>query len=84
MTASKTRRRLLVAFAFTGLVSLTLPATAQQPAPAPAPKEEEVVVLVGVAIPAVEHLLQGLGQLVATGLGQQTAVVGHAPSPPAA
>jgi glucose/arabinose dehydrogenase len=33
---------LLVAFAFTGLVSLTLPATAQQPAPAPAPKEEEV------------------------------------------
>ena len=42
MTASKTRRRLLVAFAFTGLVSITLPATAQQPAPAPAPKEEEV------------------------------------------
>ena len=42
MTASMTRRRLLVAFAFTGLVSMTLPATAQQPAPAPAPKEEEV------------------------------------------
>ena len=40
MTASKTRRRLLVAFAFTGLVSLTLPATAQQPAPAPAPRRK--------------------------------------------
>jgi glucose/arabinose dehydrogenase len=45
MTASKTRRRLLVAFAFTGLVSLTVPATAQQqstPAPPPPAKEEEV------------------------------------------